>query len=240
MFRISASRASGVGLQSLGVGLREPRAWDSEPRAWDLEPRAWDSEPRVWDSEPRAWDITFGDRWRAPRHGAGSRSNTSGSCHVYSGHVPTEHVLSATINYHEDLGFEGPAEGRAAGRMLKGVDSIQVQVLEDAGQQVTERTWLPAWAVPRVHELVLGCSWSASRDSLRILRACTYTVVPFYTFGRPETGVGLLQQDVATSLQHIGASEGNSRAAGADKAALGDRLGRSERTAGSLAGIKGR
>ncbi|KAK3280153.1 hypothetical protein CYMTET_11993 [Cymbomonas tetramitiformis] len=111
--------------------------------------------------------------------------------------------LSAINDYHEDLGFDGPAEGRPVVRVLKGRASIQAQVLADAGQQESERTWLPAEAVARVHGVVLGHSWGTDRDRLHLLRACVYSVVASCTFGRPEAGAGLQQQDVAASPEHI-------------------------------------
>eukprot|EP00854_Cymbomonas_tetramitiformis_P010710 gene10710-biopygen10960 len=40
-------------------------------------------------------------------------------------------------------------------------------------------------------------------DGLHLLRACAYTVVAFCTFGRPETRVGLQQQDAAVSSEHV-------------------------------------
>ncbi|KAK3278834.1 hypothetical protein CYMTET_13254 [Cymbomonas tetramitiformis] len=64
--------------------------------------------------------------------------------------------LSAIYNYHEDLGFNGPAKDRVVVRMLKGMAPLQAQVLAEAGQQETERTWLRAEAVTRSHDEVLG------------------------------------------------------------------------------------
>ncbi|KAK3254747.1 hypothetical protein CYMTET_36049 [Cymbomonas tetramitiformis] len=48
-----------------------------------------------------------------------------------------------------------------------------------------------------------GALRARTRDGLHLLRACAYTVVAFCTFGQPETGAGLQQQDVAVSPEHI-------------------------------------
>eukprot|EP00854_Cymbomonas_tetramitiformis_P004302 gene4302-biopygen4234 len=72
--------------------------------------------------------------------------------------------LSAINNYHEDLGLTGPAKGRAVTRAVKGMATIQAEVAVHEENIVTQRTWLPARHVRRVHEAAL-------RLSLRLVSA---------------------------------------------------------------------
>eukprot|EP00854_Cymbomonas_tetramitiformis_P034042 gene34042-biopygen6435 len=52
--------------------------------------------------------------------------------------------LSAIDNYHEDLGFPGPAKGRALTRAVKGMATIQAELAMEDENIETQRTWLPA------------------------------------------------------------------------------------------------
>ncbi|KAK3287923.1 hypothetical protein CYMTET_4601 [Cymbomonas tetramitiformis] len=66
--------------------------------------------------------------------------------------------LSAIDNYHEDLGFPGPAKGRALTRAVKGMATIQAELAMEDENIETQRTWLPAG-----RELVLH--WQQHRDA---------------------------------------------------------------------------
>ncbi|KAK3253505.1 hypothetical protein CYMTET_37252 [Cymbomonas tetramitiformis] len=72
--------------------------------------------------------------------------------------------LSAINNYHEDMGFPGPAKSRAVSRAVKGISSLQVQAA-DAAEELTVRTYLPARHVSAVHAHGLG--WSRWAGQLR-------------------------------------------------------------------------
>ncbi|KAK3267531.1 hypothetical protein CYMTET_23912 [Cymbomonas tetramitiformis] len=116
--------------------------------------------------------------------------------------------LSAINNYHEDMGFPGPAKGRAISRAVKGMSRLQVQAAEAAGEEQTVRTWLPARHVSAVHAHGLGLE-PVGRAATELLRACTYVVFAFVTFGRPETGVSMRRghinitgDDISVLLQH--------------------------------------
>ncbi|KAK3282136.1 hypothetical protein CYMTET_10110 [Cymbomonas tetramitiformis] len=69
--------------------------------------------------------------------------------------------------------------------------SLQAQVLTDAGQQETERTWLPAEAVARVHAEDLAVSpeilCGPEGEGRRHVRTKQRLVVPLQAVrGRPE------------------------------------------------------
>eukprot|EP00854_Cymbomonas_tetramitiformis_P034111 gene34111-biopygen13323 len=68
--------------------------------------------------------------------------------------------LSAINNYHEDLGFPGPAKGRAVNRAVKGMATIQAELAVEDETIETPRTWLP---VGHLQELVLH--WQRHRDA---------------------------------------------------------------------------
>jgi len=106
--------------------------------------------------------------------------------------------LSAINNYHEDLGFPGPAKGRAVTRAVKGMATIQAETAVEDENIETQRTWLPAGHVRRVHEAALRLTPRSSGD-LQLLRAFTYVVIAFVTFGRPDTGTSLSRQHVQCS-----------------------------------------
>ncbi|KAK3256298.1 hypothetical protein CYMTET_34561 [Cymbomonas tetramitiformis] len=80
--------------------------------------------------------------------------------------------------------------GRAISRAVKGMARLQVQAAEAAGEEQTVRTWLPARHVSAVHAHGLGLE-PVGRAATELLRACTYVVFAFVTFGRPETGVSM-------------------------------------------------
>ncbi|KAK3276039.1 hypothetical protein CYMTET_15868 [Cymbomonas tetramitiformis] len=103
--------------------------------------------------------------------------------------------LSAINNYHEDLRFPGPAKGRAVTRAVKGMATIQAELAMQEENIETQRTWLPAAHVRRVHEAALKLT-PRSPEELRLLRAFAYVVVAFVTFGRPDTGTSLSRQHV--------------------------------------------
>ncbi|KAK3267043.1 hypothetical protein CYMTET_24372 [Cymbomonas tetramitiformis] len=109
--------------------------------------------------------------------------------------------LSAINNYHEDLRFPGPAKGRSVTRAVKGMATIQADLAVQEENIETQRTWLPAAHVRRVHEAALKLT-PRSPEELRILRAFAYVVAAFVTFGRPDTGTSLSRQHV-----HCGDSE---------------------------------
>ncbi|KAK3260584.1 hypothetical protein CYMTET_30464 [Cymbomonas tetramitiformis] len=109
--------------------------------------------------------------------------------------------LSAINNYHEDLRFPGPAKGRSVTRAVKGMATIQAELAVQEENIETQRTWLPAAHVRRVHEAALSLT-PRSPEELQLLRAFTYVVVAFVTFGRPDTGTSLSRQHV-----HCGDSE---------------------------------
>ncbi|KAK3245308.1 hypothetical protein CYMTET_45115 [Cymbomonas tetramitiformis] len=103
--------------------------------------------------------------------------------------------LSAINNYHEDLGHPAPAKGRSVTRAGKGMATIQAELAEQEENIETQRTWLPAAHVRRVHEAALKFN-PGSPEELKLLRALTYVVVAFVTFGRPDTGTSLSRQHV--------------------------------------------
>ncbi|KAK3268306.1 hypothetical protein CYMTET_23178 [Cymbomonas tetramitiformis] len=110
--------------------------------------------------------------------------------------------LSAINNYHEDMGFPGPARGRAISRAVKGMARLQVQAAEAAGEEQTVRTWLPARHVSAVHAHGLGLE-PVGRAATELLRACTYVVFAFVTFGRPETGVSMRREHISITGDDI-------------------------------------
>ncbi|KAK3265932.1 hypothetical protein CYMTET_25408 [Cymbomonas tetramitiformis] len=109
--------------------------------------------------------------------------------------------LSAINNYHEDLRFPGPAKGRAVTRAVKGMATIQAKLAVQEENIEIQRTWLPAGHVRRAHEAALKLT-PRSSEELRLLRALSYVVIAFVTFGRPDPGTSLSRQHV-----HCGDSE---------------------------------
>ncbi|KAK3288430.1 hypothetical protein CYMTET_4087 [Cymbomonas tetramitiformis] len=109
--------------------------------------------------------------------------------------VSLQPYLSAINNYHEDLGHPGPAKGRSVTRAVKGMATIQAELAVQEQNIETQRTWLPAAHVRRVHEAALKLN-PRSPEEPQLLRAFTYVVVAFVTFGRPDTGTSLSRQHV--------------------------------------------
>ncbi|KAK3248976.1 hypothetical protein CYMTET_41576 [Cymbomonas tetramitiformis] len=72
-----------------------------------------------------------------------------------------QHYLSAIINYHEDMGHDGPAKSRSVTRAVKGISSLQVQTTVAQAVEESVRTWLPARHVAAVHahRPTIRCSW---------------------------------------------------------------------------------
>ncbi|KAK3283103.1 hypothetical protein CYMTET_9181 [Cymbomonas tetramitiformis] len=110
--------------------------------------------------------------------------------------------LSAINNYHEDLRFPGPAKGRSVTRAVKGMATIQAELAVQEENIETQRTWLPAAHVRRVHEAALKLT-PRSPEELRLLRAFAYVVVAFVTFGRPDTGTSLSPQHGVALLKEL-------------------------------------
>ncbi|KAK3240847.1 hypothetical protein CYMTET_49343 [Cymbomonas tetramitiformis] len=69
-----------------------------------------------------------------------------------------EPYLSAINSYHGDMGFTGPAKGRAVSRAVKGMSRLQSRRLKPRvrDEERTVRTWLLARHVSAVHEHGLG------------------------------------------------------------------------------------
>eukprot|EP00854_Cymbomonas_tetramitiformis_P034273 gene34273-biopygen23528 len=80
--------------------------------------------------------------------------------------------LSAINNYHEDMGWSGPAKGISVTRAVTGI--THVRTVHDAGLTLEPE----------------------NRDQIRWLQACTYVVLAFISFGRPDTGTSLQQENV--------------------------------------------
>ncbi len=106
--------------------------------------------------------------------------------------------LSAVNNYHEDMGFDGPAKGRSVSRAVKGMASLQVAAAGTQNEEETVRTWLPARHVSKVHAHGLAMR-PTGRAEMELLRACTYVVFAFVTFGRPDTGVSMQKSHIAVA-----------------------------------------
>ncbi|KAK3248602.1 hypothetical protein CYMTET_41943 [Cymbomonas tetramitiformis] len=105
--------------------------------------------------------------------------------------------LSAINNYHEDMGYPGPAKGRWVSRAVKAMARLQVAAAQEAGETVSERTWLPAKHVRTVHEAALTLV-PDDEEQLRLLRAYTFVLLSFLSFGRPDTCSSLQQENVMT------------------------------------------
>ncbi|KAK3268876.1 hypothetical protein CYMTET_22646 [Cymbomonas tetramitiformis] len=113
--------------------------------------------------------------------------------------------LSAINNYHEDLRFPGPAKGRSVTRAVKGMATIQVELAVQEENIETQRTWLPAAHVRRVHEAALRLT-PRSPEEQRLLRAFAYVVVAFVTFRQTE------HRDFVVTATRGGSFEGADRA----------------------------
>ncbi|KAK3244184.1 hypothetical protein CYMTET_46197 [Cymbomonas tetramitiformis] len=82
------------------------------------------------------------------------------------------------------------------------MSALQVQAEEQAGADHTVRTWLPARHVSTVHAHALQLQ-PVGRPSSEFLRACTYLVFAFVTFGRPDTGVAMLRQHISIAHEVV-------------------------------------
>eukprot|EP00854_Cymbomonas_tetramitiformis_P033982 gene33982-biopygen36287 len=109
--------------------------------------------------------------------------------------APLQPYLSAINNYHKDLRFPGPAKGRVVTRVVKGMATIQAELAVREENIETQRTWLPAGHVRREHEAALKLT-PRSFEELRPLRAFSYVVIAFVTFGRPNAGTSLSRRHV--------------------------------------------
>eukprot|EP00854_Cymbomonas_tetramitiformis_P018359 gene18359-biopygen18947 len=110
--------------------------------------------------------------------------------------------LAAINNYQEHMGFPGLAKGRAVSRAVKGMSRLQVQAAEAAREEQTVRTWLPSRHVLAGYEHGLGLE-SVGRTTTEPLRACTYVMFAFVTFGWPETGVSMRREDINITSDDI-------------------------------------
>ncbi|KAK3278968.1 hypothetical protein CYMTET_13127 [Cymbomonas tetramitiformis] len=84
--------------------------------------------------------------------------------------------LSAINNYHEDMGYPGPAKGRGVSRAVKGMARLQVAAAQEAALTL----------VPD------------DEEQLRLLQAYIFVVLSFLSFGRPDTCSSLQQENVMT------------------------------------------
>ncbi|KAK3234424.1 hypothetical protein CYMTET_55366 [Cymbomonas tetramitiformis] len=104
--------------------------------------------------------------------------------------------LSAINNYHEDMGYDGPAKGHSVSRAVKGMASLQVEAAGTPDEEETVRTWLPARHVAKVPVYGLAMQ-PTGRAEVELLRACTYVVSAFVTFGHPDTGDSMQRFPIA-------------------------------------------
>eukprot|EP00854_Cymbomonas_tetramitiformis_P018519 gene18519-biopygen19106 len=85
---------------------------------------------------------------------------------------------------------------------LPASEVTQVAASEAAGITMTERIWLPAKHVRTVHDAAFTPE-PEDGDQLGWLRACTYVVLAFISFGRPDTGTPLQQENVLTNEEGV-------------------------------------
>ncbi|KAK3273358.1 hypothetical protein CYMTET_18396 [Cymbomonas tetramitiformis] len=209
MFRISASRGAGggwLGCGALGAPERGARGQLLTELAVQMQ-GAILGDKTVGNYRPKArvfmaFCEAEGREW-LPATGATVR--------LYIGHMLDKGIVrtsnmqpyqSAVNHYHEHMGFHGPAKGRAVSRAVNGMSRLQVQAAEAAGKEQTVRTWLPARHVSAVHEHGLGLK-PVGRAATELLKACTYVVLAFVTFVRPETGVSMCREHVRITTDDI-------------------------------------
>ncbi|KAK3241985.1 hypothetical protein CYMTET_48293 [Cymbomonas tetramitiformis] len=144
-----------------------------------------------------SWDAALQERWRGE---LGDSSLTELAVQMQAAALgekmcrrPTKPYLSAINNHHEDMGYPGPAKGRGVSRAVKAMSSLQVRAADDAGD---ERTWLPARHVSAMHAHMLQLQ-PVGMTETELLRACTYVVFTFVTFGRPDTGVPMQRTHIS-------------------------------------------
>ncbi|KAK3278970.1 hypothetical protein CYMTET_13129 [Cymbomonas tetramitiformis] len=106
--------------------------------------------------------------------------------------------LSAINDYHEGMGYDGPAKGHSVSRAVKGMASLQVEIASTQDAEETVRTWLPTRHVTKVHAYGLAMRPTV-RAAMELQRACTYVVFAFVTFGRPNTGVSMQKSHIAVT-----------------------------------------
>ncbi|KAK3286094.1 hypothetical protein CYMTET_6329, partial [Cymbomonas tetramitiformis] len=121
------------------------------------------------------------DPWKRTKRGACGRGSRRKLHRPRRSSGEREHCLSATNHCHEDLGFEGPAKGRAVVRKLKGAKaSLQAQELAEAGQEATWRTWLPAEAGQEATwQTWLPAEAVAWVEGRRLVQCCANTMFRF-------------------------------------------------------------
>ncbi|KAK3272258.1 hypothetical protein CYMTET_19436 [Cymbomonas tetramitiformis] len=79
---------------------------------------------------------------------------------------------------------------------------LQVAASEATSVTVTERTWLPAKHVRTVNDAALTLE-PDDRDQIQWLQACTYVVLAFVSFDRPDTGTSLQQENVLMNQDDV-------------------------------------
>ncbi|KAK3260102.1 hypothetical protein CYMTET_30927 [Cymbomonas tetramitiformis] len=147
----------------------------------------------------------------------------------YSGTVDVTSAEGLThISYDEGGGLWGPdggqlpAKGRGVSRAVKGMSSLRVQAADEQGEERTVWTWFPTRHVSVVHACGLGMH-HVGRAEMELLRACTYVVFAFRTFGRPDTGVSILREHISVSEDVISERSATERRQ-LPEAAVGARL----------------
>eukprot|EP00854_Cymbomonas_tetramitiformis_P034200 gene34200-biopygen19794 len=152
------------------------------------------------------WDMALEERWR-DELGRSWLPATEATVPLYFAHLMSKETikaaslqpyLSAINNYHEDMGYDGPSKGRSMSRAVKGMASLQVKAAETQEEGETVRSWLPARHVSKVHAHGLAMR-PTGRAEMELLRACTYVVFAFVTFGRPNTGVSMQKSHIAVA-----------------------------------------
>eukprot|EP00854_Cymbomonas_tetramitiformis_P034379 gene34379-biopygen28022 len=93
---------------------------------------------------------------------------------------------------------------------------------DEQGEERTVWTWFPTRHVSVVHACGLGMH-HVGRAEMELLRACTYVVFAFRTFGRPDTGVSILREHISVSEDVISERSATERRQ-LPEAAVGARL----------------
>ncbi|KAK3257574.1 hypothetical protein CYMTET_33344 [Cymbomonas tetramitiformis] len=135
---------------------------------------------------------------------------------------PQPPYLSPINNDHVDLGFSGPAKGRAVTRAMKGMASIQTELVLERGEVDTQQTrQLPArhaWAVHRA--AVQLHSSSAQEGAAAAAGLHLHGALLCFAFGWPNAGmaVGTHELDgwrAVALVAAVGAVPGKARFLGA-------------------------
>ncbi|KAK3237114.1 hypothetical protein CYMTET_52780 [Cymbomonas tetramitiformis] len=121
-----------------------------------------------------------GDDWEmtGPRHGENTRCR-----------------ISWWYNYHEHLGFPGPAKGKVVTRAAKVMSSIQIEL-------ALQQTWLPARYIRTVHRAALQPRPSSAQE-LQLSWAYVYVVIIFVTFGCADTNMTMLRDNVSSAEDEL-------------------------------------